>query len=95
MSRWVRFHRKDLPILWDNAGRVCNPDLVAVENDGTHLLIEVKSDRDVDSIDVAAKSQASVRTMDRWCVPRSGTRRSAVLGGVRRGGGATLAKAQR
>ena len=58
---WVRLHRNDLPILWDNAGRDYNLDLIAVENDGTHLLIEVKSDRDIDSIDVVAKAKAARR----------------------------------
>ena len=61
VSLWVRLHRNDLPILWDNAGRDYNPDLIAVENDGTHLLIEVKSDRDIDSIDVTAKARAARR----------------------------------
>ena len=61
VSHWVRLHRNDLPILWHNAGRDYNPDLIAVENDGTHLLIEVKSDRDIDSIDVTAKAEAARR----------------------------------
>ena len=61
VSLWVRLHRNDLPILWDNAGRDYNPDLIAVANAGTHLLIEVKSDRDIDSIDVAAKAKAARR----------------------------------
>ena len=55
VSHWVRLHRNDLPILWHNAGRDYNPDLIAVENDGTHLVIEVKSDREIDSIDVTAR----------------------------------------
>ena len=61
VSHWVRLHRNDLPILWDNAGRDYNPDLIAIENDGTHLLIEVKSDRDIGSIDVTAKANAARR----------------------------------
>ena len=61
VSHWVRLHRNDLPILWHNAGRDYNPDLIAVENDGTHLLIEVKSDREIDSIDVTAKAEAARR----------------------------------
>lgn len=61
VSHWVRLHRNDLPILWHNAGRDYNPDLIAVENDGTHLLIEVKSDREIDSIDVTAKAKAARR----------------------------------
>lgn len=61
VSLWVRLHRNDLPILWDNAGRHYNPDLIAVENDGSHLLIEVKSDRDVGSTDVMAKTKAAQR----------------------------------
>ena len=61
VSDWVRLHRNDLTILWNNAGRDYNPDLVAVENDGSHLLIEVKSDREIDSIDVTAKVKAARR----------------------------------
>jgi len=61
VSHWVRLHRDDLPILWHNAGRDYNPDLIAVENDGTHLLIEVKSDREIDAIDVTAKAEAARR----------------------------------
>lgn len=65
VSHWVRLRRNDLPILWDNAGRDYNPDLIAVENDGTHLLIEVKSDRDIHSIDVSAKAKAARRWVNR------------------------------
>ena len=65
VSLWVRLHRNDLPILWDNAGRDYNPDLIAIENDGTHLLIEVKADRDLESIDVAAKAEAARRWVNR------------------------------
>ena len=65
VSHWVRLHRNDLPILWHNPGRDYNPDLIAVENDGTHRLIEVKSDRDVDSDDVAAKAKAARRWVNR------------------------------
>ena len=61
VSHWVRLHRNDLPILWHNAGRDYNPDLIAVESDGTHLLIEVKSDREIDSVDVTAKAKAARR----------------------------------
>ena len=61
VSLWVRLHRNDLPILWDNAGHDYNPDLIAIENDGTHLLIEVKADRDIESIDVVAKARAAQR----------------------------------
>lgn len=65
VSHWVRLHRNDLPILWHNPGRYYNPDLIAVENNGTHRLIEVKSDRDVDSDDVAAKANAARRWVNR------------------------------
>ncbi len=65
VSHWVRLHRNDLPILWDNAGRDYNPDLIAIEEDGTHLLIEVKADRDIKHIDVAAKAEAARRWVNR------------------------------
>ena len=53
--------RSDLPILRYNAGRDYNLELIAVENPGIHLLIELKSDREIDSIDVTAKVKAARR----------------------------------
>ncbi|SRR5258708_22145 len=44
---WVRLGIGDLPILWSRAGNWYNPDLIAVEQDGTHWIVEVKSDKDL------------------------------------------------
>ena len=58
---WVRLQRKDLPILWTAAGNEYNPDLVAVESDGRHWVIEVKMDREMKSDEVKGKRDAARR----------------------------------
>lgn len=61
VDRWVRLKTGDLPILWRNDGREYNADLIAVDRDGTRWVIEVKSDRDADSEEVADKREAAQR----------------------------------
>jgi type III restriction enzyme len=57
---WVRLLvKRDVQIAWE--GGNYNPDFVAVETDGTHWLIEVKSDKDAESEDVTAKRKAAVK----------------------------------
>lgn len=59
---WVRLHRGDLKILWqDEAGsaRWYNPDFVAISYDETHWIIEVKADNDLRDVDVQRKRQAA------------------------------------
>jgi type III restriction enzyme len=58
---WVRLHNGDLPILWSSAGNWYNPDFLVVEADGTHWVVEVKSDRDMAAADVQAKREAAQR----------------------------------
>jgi type III restriction enzyme len=58
---WVRLQRGDLPILWSKGGREYNPDFIAVENGGARLIVEVKSDKDMDSADVQGKREAAKR----------------------------------
>jgi type III restriction enzyme len=60
VASWVRLHIGDIPLLW-NAGRRYNPDLLVVETNGTHWLVEVKMDKEMDSSDVLAKREAAVR----------------------------------
>jgi type III restriction enzyme len=50
---WVRLHRNDLPIAWEDGNY--NPDFIAVEKGGTHWVIEVKADKDMTSEQVQAK----------------------------------------
>ena len=59
IAYWVRLLRKDLEIAWE--GGNYNPDLVAIDTESTHWLIEVKSDKDAASEDVAAKRAAALR----------------------------------
>jgi len=58
---WVRLHLKDLPILWNSAGQQYNPDLMVVDQDGTHWVVEVKMDKEVASADVQGKREAAKR----------------------------------
>jgi hypothetical protein len=58
---WVRLHLKELPILWNSAGQEYNPDLILIQKDGTHLVVEVKMDKEVTATDVQAKREAALR----------------------------------
>lgn len=58
---WVRLHRNDLPILYSDLGNQYNPDLVAVEKDGTHWLIEVKQQKEMGTPVVLTKRDAAKR----------------------------------
>lgn len=60
ITLWVRLLvKRDLQIAWE--GGNYNPDFVAVETDGTHWVIEVKSDKDAGSEDVTAKRKAAMK----------------------------------
>jgi type III restriction enzyme len=58
---WVRLHIGDLPILWNSGGQNYNPDLLVVEKDGTHWVVEVKMDKEMESADVIGKRDAAKR----------------------------------
>ena len=58
---WVRLHINDLPILWNSAGQQYNPDLIVIDADGTHWVVEVKMDKEVVSEDVQGKREAAKR----------------------------------
>ena len=58
---WVRLHLKELPILWNSAGQEYNPDLIVIQRDGTHLVVEVKMDKEVTAADVQGKREAALR----------------------------------
>ena len=58
---WVRLHIKELPILWSSAGSEYNPDLIVVESDKTHWVVEVKMDKEMASADVQGKREAASR----------------------------------
>lgn len=60
IDRWLRLQVGDLPILWTGA-REYNPDYIAVDRAGTHWLIEVKMDREMQSADVQGKRDAARR----------------------------------
>jgi type III restriction enzyme len=61
VSCWIRLHINDLPILWNSAGQQYNPDLIVIDNDGTHWVVEVKMDKEVESEDVQGKREAAKR----------------------------------
>lgn len=58
---WVRLHLNELPILWNSGGQQYNPDLIVIENDETHWVVEVKMDKEVQSEDVQGKREAAQR----------------------------------
>ncbi len=60
ISVWARLQHGDTPILWRGA-REYQPDFVVVELDGTHWLLEVKADRDIDREEIVLKRRAAQR----------------------------------
>ncbi|MFI1191856.1 DEAD/DEAH box helicase [Micromonospora sp. NPDC020750] len=58
---WVRLQVGELPILWRSDGREYNADLIVVEEEGDHWVVEIKSDDAADSADVQAKRTAARR----------------------------------
>jgi type III restriction enzyme len=58
---WVRLHRGDLPILWSSGNGWYNPDFIVVETDGSHWVVEVKMDKEVQTTTVQEKREAAQR----------------------------------
>jgi type III restriction enzyme len=58
---WVRLHIRELPILWTSGGQEYNPDLIVIEGNGTHWVVEVKQDKEMTSADVQGKREAATR----------------------------------
>ena len=58
---WVRLHLGELPILWNSAGQEYNPDLIVLELDGDHWIVEIKMDKELASSDVVGKRDAARR----------------------------------
>lgn len=61
IAYWIRLQQNDLPILWHGSGREYNPDFIAIEDDDTHWIIEVKKDNEMTSADVQGKREAAIR----------------------------------
>jgi type III restriction enzyme len=61
VSVWVRLHINDLPILWNSAGQEYNPDLIVIDKDNIHWVVEVKMDKEIGSGDVQGKREAARR----------------------------------
>ena len=58
---WVRLHINELPILWNSRGQQYNSDLLVIESDDTHWLVEAKMDKEMNSEDVQNKREAAIR----------------------------------
>lgn len=58
---WVRLQTGELPILWRSDGREYNADLIVADKDGTRWVVEIKSDKDMDSADVQVKRTAALK----------------------------------
>jgi type III restriction enzyme len=54
---WVRLHRNDLPIAWEDGNY--NPDFIVVDTEGIHWVVEVKADNEMTSEQVQAKRLAA------------------------------------
>ncbi len=61
VSCWVRLHIKELPILWNSGGQQYNPDLIVIDADGTHWVVETKMNKEMEAEDVLGKREAAVR----------------------------------
>ncbi len=61
VSCWIRLHTGELPILWNSAGQEYNPDLIVIEDDDTHWVVEVKMNKEIASEDVQGKREAARR----------------------------------
>ncbi len=61
VTSWVRLHVGELPILWNSAGQEYNPDFIVIDADGTHWVVEVKMDKEMDSETVKGKRDAAKR----------------------------------
>lgn len=61
LEAWLRLHTGDLPIVWAADGRQYNPDFIALDTSGGGWLIEVKSDKDLNTSDVQGKREAAKR----------------------------------
>ena len=58
---WVRLHTNDLPILWNSGGQQYNSDLLVIEVNRTHWIVEVKMNKEMGSADVQGKREAAKR----------------------------------
>lgn len=59
---WARLHINDIPITWTTSEQRYNPDFVVVEEiEGSrvHWLVEVKMNKELESVDVVAKRKAA------------------------------------
>lgn len=59
IEAWVRLELGDLPILWNGASQSYNPDLLAIDMDGTYWIVETKADKDMSSDVVQEKRHAA------------------------------------
>jgi len=58
---WDRLLINDLPILWNSDGKQYNPDLIVIGQDGTHWIVEIKMEKEMQSEDVQGKREAAKR----------------------------------
>ena len=84
VSCWVRLHIRDLPILWNSAGQEYNPDLIVIDKDDTHWVVEVKMDKEVGSGDVQGKRDAAKRWANHVSADPQLARRGATYSSLRR-----------
>jgi type III restriction enzyme len=57
---WIRLHNDELPILWQEAERTYNPDLLAIDKQGEYWIVETKADKDLPTDEVQEKRKAAL-----------------------------------
>lgn len=62
---WTKLQTGEIPILWNGDGRKYNADLVVVQEDGHHWIVEVKADDDSRDPEVLAKRDVARRYVQR------------------------------
>lgn len=60
VAYWLRLQIGDLPILWSQE-RSYNPDFIVVEESGDHYVLEIKMQKEKESLDVKGKREAARR----------------------------------
>lgn len=65
ISEWCRLLNDDLAIVWAASGQRYNADFVAVSENGTRWVIEVKADNQIGAEDVLGKREAAKRWVNK------------------------------
>jgi hypothetical protein len=65
IAYWTKLQTGEISILWNGEGRKYNADLILVQTDGAHWIVEVKADDDARDPEVLAKREVAKRYVQR------------------------------